>query len=94
MCVRTTRSSSCTHLRLGAGGHVHYLELDQFVGEKFLVTIHGPLNPKAPLEAALRETNAVAARLRSGRLQPTRRSASPTPLCPRSPADAQRLSEL
>ena len=34
---------------IGARGHVHYLELDQFVGESFLVTIHGPLSPKVPL---------------------------------------------
>jgi magnesium transporter len=56
---------------IGAGGHVHYLELDQFVGEDFLVTVHGPLNPKVPLETALRETNAVAARMDAGRLHPT-----------------------
>ncbi len=56
---------------IGARGHVHYLELDQFVGENFLVTVHGPLSPKVPLEAALRETNAVAARLESGRLHAT-----------------------
>jgi magnesium transporter len=56
---------------IGAGGHVHYLELDQFVGEDFLVTVHGPLNPKVPLETALRETNAVAARMEAGRLRPT-----------------------
>ena len=56
---------------IGAGGHVHYLELDQFVGEDFLVTVHGPLNPKVPLENALRETNAVAARMETGRLHPT-----------------------
>jgi magnesium transporter len=56
---------------VGARGHVHYLELDQFVGENFLVTVHGPLSPKVPLEAALRETEAVAARLESGRLHAT-----------------------
>ena len=56
---------------IGAGGHVHYLELDQFVGENFLVTVHGPLSPKVPIEAALRETTAVAARLESGRLHAT-----------------------
>jgi magnesium transporter len=56
---------------LGAGGHVHYLELDQFVGENFVVTVHGPINPKVPLEAALRETEAVAARMAGGRLHPT-----------------------
>ena len=56
---------------IGARGHVHYLELDQFVGEDFLVTVHGPLSPKVSLEAALRETNAVAARMENGRLHPT-----------------------
>ena len=56
---------------VGERGHVHYLELDQFVGETFLVTVHGPLNPIVPLEAAMRETNAVATRLESGRLHPT-----------------------
>jgi Mg2+ and Co2+ transporter CorA len=56
---------------VGERGHVHYLELDQFVGETFLVTVHGPLNPIVPLEAALRETNAVAERLENGRLHPT-----------------------
>jgi magnesium transporter len=56
---------------IGARGHVHYLELDQFVGEDFLITVHGPLNPIVPLEAALRETNAVAARMENGRLHPT-----------------------
>jgi Mg2+ and Co2+ transporter CorA len=56
---------------IGARGHMHYLELDQFVGEDFLVTVHGPLSPKVPLEAALRETEAVAARLESGRLHAT-----------------------
>ena len=56
---------------IGAGGHVHYLELDQFVGENFLVTVHGPISPKVPLESALRETNSVAARLDSGRLHAT-----------------------
>jgi magnesium transporter len=56
---------------IGAAGHVYYLELDQFLGEQFLVTVHGPINPKASLEAALRETEAVAVRLESGRLRPT-----------------------
>jgi magnesium transporter len=56
---------------IGEGGHVHYLELDQFVGDNFLVTVHGPLNPKVPLESALRETTSVAARLDTGRLHPT-----------------------
>src|SRR3954469_13076656 len=29
----------------GAGGHVHYVELDQFVGPRYVVTVHGPVNP-------------------------------------------------
>jgi magnesium transporter len=54
----------------GARGHIHYLELDQFVGADWVVTVHGPLNPAVPLDAALAETRAVARRLESGRLQP------------------------
>ena len=56
---------------IGAAGHVHYLELDQFVGKNFLVTVHGPINPKVALDAALRETKAVSTRLERGRLHPT-----------------------
>jgi Mg2+ and Co2+ transporter CorA len=56
---------------VGTRGHVHYLELDQFVGEHFLITIHGPLNPVVPLEEALRETREVAERLEKGRLRPS-----------------------
>jgi len=55
---------------IGRGGHVHYLELDQFIGQNFLVTVHAPLNPVVPLEAALRETQQVADRIDSGRLTP------------------------
>ena len=51
---------------IGTGGHVHYLELDQFIGKHFLVTVHGPLNPKVALEAALRETTSVADRMECG----------------------------
>jgi magnesium transporter len=55
---------------IGAAGHVHYLELDQFIAEDFLVTVHGPISPKVSLETALRETEAIAARMESGRLHP------------------------
>jgi magnesium transporter len=54
---------------IGTGGHVHYLELDQFIGKHYLVTVHGPLNPKVPIEAALRETQTVAQRMDRGRLR-------------------------
>ena len=57
--------------KIGNRGHVHYLELDQFVGRRFLVTVHGPLNPVVPLDEALRETREVAERLERGRLRPS-----------------------
>jgi magnesium transporter len=53
----------------GRGGTVHYVELDQFVGPGFLVTVHGPLDPAVPVEAALRETSAVRRRVESGRVR-------------------------
>ncbi len=56
---------------LGTGGHVHYIELDQFVGPRYLVTVHGPVNPAVAPEAALRETRAVLRRIEAGRLRPT-----------------------
>jgi magnesium transporter len=55
----------------GAGGHVHYIELDQFVGPHYLVTVHGPLNPAVDPEAAMVETGAVLKRIVSGRLRPS-----------------------
>ena len=54
----------------GERGHVHYLELDQFVGAHFLVTVHGPTNPAVPADAALRETRSVLKRIENGRLRP------------------------
>ena len=38
--------------KVGKRGHVHYVELDQFVGRNYLVTVHGPLNPAVPPEVA------------------------------------------
>jgi magnesium transporter len=57
---------------LGKGGHVHHLELDQFVGPGYLVTVHGPLDPEVIPELAFRETNAVRRRIEGGRFQPAR----------------------
>ena len=56
---------------LGKGGHVHYIELDQFIGPHYLVTVHGPVNPAVPPGAAQRETRAVLRRIQAGRLHPT-----------------------
>ncbi len=54
----------------GDSGHVHYLEIDQFIGPNYLVTTHGPRNPTVPLAEMLVETGDVASRLESGRLRP------------------------
>ncbi|MFB9357332.1 magnesium transporter CorA family protein [Actinoplanes nipponensis] len=54
----------------GPSGHVHYIELDQIVGDRYVVTVHGPLNPAVDPAVALRETEAVRRRLESGRLRP------------------------
>lgn len=55
----------------GERGHVHYVELDQFIGKNFLVTVHGPLNPAVDPVVALSETRAVLQRIQAGRLKPT-----------------------
>lgn len=54
----------------GPSGHVHYIELDQIIGDKYVVTVHGPLNPAVDPAIALRETEAVRRRLETGRLRP------------------------
>jgi magnesium transporter len=54
----------------GEAGHVHLLELDQFIGPRYLVTVHGPLGVGVPIDAALRETRAVLARIEAGRFRP------------------------
>jgi magnesium transporter len=54
----------------GPSGHVHYIELDQIIGDKYVVTVHGPLNPAVDPAVALRETESVRRRIEAGRLQP------------------------
>ncbi|WP_433255304.1 magnesium transporter CorA family protein [Streptosporangium sp. CA-135522] len=54
----------------GMRGHVHYIELDQFIGWNYVVTVHGPINPAVEPGIALRETRAVLARIEAGRLRP------------------------
>lgn len=51
-------------------GHVHLLELDQFIGNGFLVTVHGPLGAGVSIEKAVRETHAILSRIESGRFRP------------------------
>ena len=55
----------------GKAGHVHYVELDQFIGPRYLVTVHGPLNPAVDPTAAAVEVQAVLHRLENGRLRVT-----------------------
>ena len=56
---------------LGSAGHVHLLELDQVVGTRYLVTVHGPINPVVDPAEALVETEGALRRIREGRLRPT-----------------------
>jgi magnesium transporter len=54
----------------GDAGHVHLLELDVAIGHRFLLTVHGPINPIVPVDAALVETRGTLARIEAGRFQP------------------------
>ena len=54
----------------GAAGHVHLLELDQLVGQRWLVSVHGPLNPAVDAQEALVETQSVRRRIEEGRFAP------------------------
>ena len=54
----------------GTAGHVHLLELDQLVGRRYLVTVHGPINPVVEPAEALRETVAVRNRIERGTFRP------------------------
>jgi magnesium transporter len=54
----------------GRSGHIHYVELDMFVGPTYFVTVHGPVNPAVDPQVTLRETGAVLERVQKGRLQP------------------------
>lgn len=56
---------------VGEHGHVHYVELDQFVGLRYLVTVHGPTNPAVPAHVPLRDTTVVWDRIVEGRFHPT-----------------------
>jgi magnesium transporter len=49
--------------QVGKRGHVHYVELDQFIGRNYLVTVHGPLNPVVNPDVAFLDTGAVLRRI-------------------------------
>lgn len=54
----------------GRAGHVHYVELDQFIGSNYLVTVHGPVNPNVSPDAVVRDVRSTVQRLEAGRLRP------------------------
>lgn len=54
----------------GEAGHVHSIELDQFVGERYLVTVHGPMSAAADPAAGRIEVDALHRLLASGELRP------------------------
>ena len=49
--------------QVGRRGHVHYVELDQFIGPNYLVTVHGPLNPAVDQAVARLDTGSVLRRI-------------------------------
>ncbi len=53
-----------------AQGKIHFLELDQFIGSRYLVTVHGPTAAAVPEALVRREVLHVAARIESGRFRP------------------------
>lgn len=55
---------------VGRSGHVHYIELDLLIGRNYLVTVHGPLNPKVSADVAQMDTGAVLHRIKQGHLHP------------------------
>ena len=55
----------------GARGHVHYIELDQFIGPNWLLTVHGPMNPVVAARRRLRRDRRGRPQAGDGRLRPT-----------------------
>ena len=60
----------------GEASHVHVLELDQVIGTRFLVTVHGPFSPGVELGEGLVEIGSALRRIETGRFRP----ATPTEL--------------
>jgi magnesium transporter len=51
-------------------GHTHLLELDLFIGDNYLVTVHGPVNTLVPADAVMEEVRETLARMRARRIWP------------------------
>jgi magnesium transporter len=54
----------------GEEGHIHLLECDVLLSERYLVTVHGPVNPAVPTDAPGREVASAVRRIAQGRLRP------------------------
>jgi magnesium transporter len=54
----------------GEAGHIHHVELDRIIGDGYLLTVHGPINPAVAPDVATRDTREVLERIRTGRLHP------------------------
>jgi magnesium transporter len=57
-------------------GHAHLVELDLFIGARYLITVHGPVNPLVPQSAVMEEVNETLQRMNARRIWP----ATPTAL--------------
>ena len=51
-------------------GHAHLVELDQFIGRRYLVTVHGPVNPLVPEWAVMEEDWETLQRMQAKRVWP------------------------
>jgi magnesium transporter len=52
----------------GRAGHVHLLQLELFIRDDALITLHGPYNPDVAASEVRRDTDELRARLDAGRL--------------------------
>src|SRR5262249_23658289 len=51
-------------------GHAHLVELDLFVGERYIVTVPGPVNPAVPDTAVMEEVRETLQRMSAHRIWP------------------------
>lgn len=56
--------------QVAGGARLEHVELDQFIGRRYLVTVHEPSDRGAPSEATIAETRAVRDRVVAGRFHP------------------------
>jgi Mg2+ and Co2+ transporter CorA len=68
---------------IGSPGHVHYVELDQFLDPKYLVAVHGPLNPAVDPAVAYWTPNRSGSGSRTAGCTRRHRSSCPPRSCPR-----------